>query len=195
MDKAGYACAVGWSASCCVTAYVGNGPFTRPSAPGNLVEAHARIVYTGRTSVLVTVETMDARSRVYTPGAHCIIDFVAVYVSWSLQVVPEWHPSSNADHTRKASPSSGSNSVDICRRPCASMTIRMRAPRRAPRTESNWTSARKRVVVWVSPAGDGGRIPRISCAQLGCLWNVQSAEISFFLVHFAHGVHEGSRLA
>jgi 4-hydroxybenzoyl-CoA thioesterase len=78
---------------------VGNVPFTRPSAPGNLVKVHARIVHTGRTNVLVTVETMDARSRVYTPATHCIIEFVAVYVSWSPRVVPEWHPSSNADHT------------------------------------------------------------------------------------------------
>nr|WP_104177062.1 hypothetical protein [Cryobacterium sp. Y50] len=63
------------------------------------MEVHARILHTGRTSVLVTVETMDARRRVYTPATHCIVDFVTVDVSWSPQVVPEWHPSSNADHT------------------------------------------------------------------------------------------------
>ena len=34
IDKAGYACAVGWSRAYCVTAYVGNVHFTYPVAPG-----------------------------------------------------------------------------------------------------------------------------------------------------------------
>ena len=41
IDKAGYACAVGWSARYCVTAYVGNVHFTRPVSIGDLVEATA----------------------------------------------------------------------------------------------------------------------------------------------------------
>jgi 4-hydroxybenzoyl-CoA thioesterase len=32
IDKAGYACAVGWSGSYCVTAYAGNVRFSRPVA-------------------------------------------------------------------------------------------------------------------------------------------------------------------
>jgi 4-hydroxybenzoyl-CoA thioesterase len=51
IDKAGYACAVGWSASYCVTAYVGNVHFTRPITAGDLIQAHARIIHTGRTSM------------------------------------------------------------------------------------------------------------------------------------------------
>ena len=42
IDKAGYACAVGWSGRYCVTAYVGNVHFTRPVSIGDLVEATAR---------------------------------------------------------------------------------------------------------------------------------------------------------
>ena len=59
IDRAGYACAVGWSSSYCVTAYVGNVNFTRPIAAGDLVEADARIIHTGTSSmqVLVTVST------------------------------------------------------------------------------------------------------------------------------------------
>lgn len=43
IDKAGYACAAGFSSSYCVTAYVGNVHFTRPILPGNLIEARDRI--------------------------------------------------------------------------------------------------------------------------------------------------------
>jgi 4-hydroxybenzoyl-CoA thioesterase len=101
IDKAGYACAVGWSDSYCVTAYVGNVHFTRPIAPGNLVEVHARIVHTGRTSmhVLVTVETTDVRRRHYTPATHCIIVFVAVDDTGTPQTVPVWEADSDSDRT------------------------------------------------------------------------------------------------
>ena len=34
IDKAGYACAVGWSAHYCVTAYIGDVHFTRPVRSG-----------------------------------------------------------------------------------------------------------------------------------------------------------------
>ena len=99
IDKAGYACAVGWSASYCVTAYVGNVHFTRPIKPGRLVEVHARIIHTGRTSmhVLVTVETTDVRERRYFPATHCILVFVAIDETGHPHTVPEWHPRSEAD--------------------------------------------------------------------------------------------------
>lgn len=47
IDKAAYACAVGWSGSYCVTAYVGNIKFTRSIESGHLVEVEARLVHTG----------------------------------------------------------------------------------------------------------------------------------------------------
>lgn len=99
IDKAGYACAVGWSASYCVTAYVGNVHFTRPIKPGRLVEVHARIIHTGRTSmhVLVTVETTDVRERRYSPATHCILVFVAIDETGHPHTVPEWRPRSEAD--------------------------------------------------------------------------------------------------
>ncbi|MBC7443722.1 MAG: acyl-CoA thioesterase [Ramlibacter sp.] len=99
IDKAAYACAVGWSASDTVTAYVGNVHFTRPIKPGNLVEVHARIIHTGRTSmhVLVTVETTDVRAREYSPATHCILVFVAVDDAGKPQEVPVWTPHSDVD--------------------------------------------------------------------------------------------------
>ena len=47
IDKAGYACAVGWSAHYCVTAYIGDVHFTRPVHSGELVEVTARLCTPG----------------------------------------------------------------------------------------------------------------------------------------------------
>jgi 4-hydroxybenzoyl-CoA thioesterase len=99
IDRAGYACAVGWSSSYCVTAYVGNVHFTRAIASGELIEARARIIQTGRTSmqVLVTVSAADVRTREYEPATHCILVFVAVDDSGRPREVPAWQPASESD--------------------------------------------------------------------------------------------------
>ena len=101
IDKAGYACAVGWSSSYCVTAYVGNVHYTRPIGAGDLVEAHARIIHTGRTSmqVLVVIEAADVQSRASTPATHCILVFVAVDDEGTPREVPRWSPSTDEDRT------------------------------------------------------------------------------------------------
>ncbi|QJU54920.1 acyl-CoA thioesterase [Herbiconiux sp. KACC 21604] len=99
IDKAGFACAVGWSASYCVTAYVGNVHFTRPIAAGDMIEARARVIQTGRTSmqVLVTVGAADVRSREFTPATHCLLVFVAVDAEGTPQEVPAWTPVTEGD--------------------------------------------------------------------------------------------------
>jgi acyl-CoA hydrolase len=99
IDHAGYACAVGWSAGYCVTAYVGNVHFTRPIAPGDLIQAHARIIHTGRSSmqVLVVIEAADVHTRVYTRATHCILVFVAVDAEGSPREVPAWSPRTAED--------------------------------------------------------------------------------------------------
>jgi 4-hydroxybenzoyl-CoA thioesterase len=104
IDKAGYACAVGWSSSYCVTAYVGNVHFTRPIASGEIIEAHARIIHTGRTSmqVLVTVAAADVRSRDFVPATHCILVFVAVDDTGRPQEVPHWSPTTSSDRMLNA---------------------------------------------------------------------------------------------
>jgi acyl-CoA hydrolase len=95
IDKAGYACAVGWSSSYCVTAYVGNVHFTRPISAGDLVEATARIIHTGRSSmqVLVTVGAADVRTREFRAALDCILVFVAVDDERRPVSVPPWTPS------------------------------------------------------------------------------------------------------
>ncbi|MDY0911498.1 acyl-CoA thioesterase [Rathayibacter festucae] len=94
IDKAGYACAVGWSGGYCVTAYVGNVHFTRPIAVGNLIEARAQVIHTGRTSmhVLVRVAQADPRTGRYEEATHCLLIFVAVDEEKRPRPVPEWSP-------------------------------------------------------------------------------------------------------
>ncbi|MBM6623389.1 acyl-CoA thioesterase [Micrococcaceae bacterium RIT802] len=95
IDKAGYACAVGYSGGYCVTAYVGNVHFTRPIRNGDLIEVTARIVHTGRSSmqVVVTVDAADVRERVFRPAMDCILAFVAMDEQRRPTPVPHWEPS------------------------------------------------------------------------------------------------------
>jgi acyl-CoA hydrolase len=101
IDKAGYACAVGWSSSYCVTAYVGDVHFTRPIQAGSIVQAHARIIHTGRTSmhVFVSIDTADARDRAFVNATHCVLVFVAVDDSGTPQPVPHWEPWGDGQRT------------------------------------------------------------------------------------------------
>ena len=101
IDKAGYVCAVGWSSTYCVTAYVGNVHFTRPVRPGHLMEATAQIVHTGRTSmqVLVRLTSTDIRHDDPQQAMHCLLVFVAVDAAGHPVTVPQWSPQNDADRT------------------------------------------------------------------------------------------------
>lgn len=80
IDHAGYTCASAWSGCYCVTAHVGSVSFVRPVHIGNLVEARARIVHTGRTSMHITVDVSagDPRYGTMEKTTHCVMIFVAV---------------------------------------------------------------------------------------------------------------------
>jgi 4-hydroxybenzoyl-CoA thioesterase len=80
IDKAGYAAAAGWSGTYSVTAYVGNVRFARPVEVGDLVEATARVIHTGTTSmhILVTVAAGNPKDVDLKPTTDCIMVFVAV---------------------------------------------------------------------------------------------------------------------
>lgn len=99
IDKAGYACAVGWSGAYCVTAYVGNVRHRRPIPPGSLIEVQARIIHTGRTSmhVVVTVSSAEVSTRAYTPATTCVLIFVAKGADGRPTPVPPWTPVSRSD--------------------------------------------------------------------------------------------------
>jgi acyl-CoA hydrolase len=97
IDKAGYACAVGWSAHYCVTAYVGDVHFTRPVAIGELVEVSAKLIHTGRSSmhILVTVSSADPKDGTFTEATRCLTIFVAVDASRRPVQVPSWQPATD----------------------------------------------------------------------------------------------------
>lgn len=98
IDRAGYACAVGWSSSYCVTAYVGNVHFAHPIRSGQLIEVQARIIQTGRTSmqVLVTVGARDLAQSAFRLSMHCLLVFVAMDDGRPVEV-PAWTPQTDAD--------------------------------------------------------------------------------------------------
>jgi acyl-CoA hydrolase len=99
IDQAAFACASQWSASYCVTVYVGGIRFLDPIQIGELVKVDAEIIYTGRTSMHISV---DVRSRAVRSGkfhktTHCVIVFVAVDEAGNPQPVPTWDPKDEED--------------------------------------------------------------------------------------------------
>ncbi len=99
IDLAGYSCAVGWSGQYCVTVYVGGIRFYKPVMIGNLVEVHARLIHTGKTSmhIAVDVQAGDPKDRCFTRTTHCIIIFVAIDENSRPTAVPSWVPQSEED--------------------------------------------------------------------------------------------------
>jgi acyl-CoA hydrolase len=105
IDKAGYAAAVGWGGTYCVTAYVGNVRFTKPVAVGHLVEATASLVHTGRSSmhILVSVSSGDPRDGSLEPATECLMVFVAIDADRHSVAVPVWEPLNEIDRERQTS--------------------------------------------------------------------------------------------
>lgn len=95
IDKVAYAAAAQWSGCYCVTAYVGNIHLDRPIAVGELVELHAKLVHTGRTSmhILVSVYSTDPTRQKPVQMAQCLTIFVAVDDERRTVAVPQWEPS------------------------------------------------------------------------------------------------------
>jgi len=80
IDETAYGCAAAWSGRYCVTVSVGNIHFHRPILVGDLVELHARVVATGRTSmhIHVTVQAGDPKSGESRQTTDCMVVMVAV---------------------------------------------------------------------------------------------------------------------
>lgn len=80
IDEAGYACATSWSKRYCVTVFVGGIRFHRPIMIGDLVEVEARLAYTGKTSMNISVEVRsgDMKSGQMAKTTECLIVFVSV---------------------------------------------------------------------------------------------------------------------
>ena len=99
IDQAGYACAGHWSGGYCVTVYVGGIRFLQPIHIGNLVEVQAKVIYTGRTSMHISVDVMASAPQddEMTKTTHCIIIFVAVDKDGKPQPTPQWIPMTDED--------------------------------------------------------------------------------------------------
>ncbi len=80
IDEAGYACATSWAKRYCVTVYLGSIRFHRPIMIGDLVEVEARMAYTGKTSMNISVEVRsgDLKGGQMVRTTECLIVFVAV---------------------------------------------------------------------------------------------------------------------
>ncbi|WP_052640250.1 acyl-CoA thioesterase [Zavarzinella formosa] len=103
IDQAGYACAVGWSGSYCVTVYVGGIRFLKPVLIGHMVEVKARVIHTGRTSMHIAVDVRagDPRGGERTHTTHCVIIFVAVNDKGETVPVPSWTPETEEDRSQE----------------------------------------------------------------------------------------------
>ena len=103
IDKAGYACAVAWRGSYSVTAYVGNVSFTRPVQVGDIVEAAARIVQTGRSSmnILVTVRSGTIASTLLNQSTECLLILPTTDANGRPTPVATWTAATEEDHQRQ----------------------------------------------------------------------------------------------
>jgi acyl-CoA hydrolase len=94
IDEAGYACATSWAKRYCVTVYVGGIRFHRPIMIGDLVEVEAKLAYTGKTSMNISVEVRsgDMKGGHLETTTECLIVFVSVDSHGRPMPVPEWKP-------------------------------------------------------------------------------------------------------
>ena len=99
IDLAGFACASGWSGSYCVTVYVGGIRFERPIMIGSLVEARAKVVLTGSSSMHIAVDVYSRglRETEWARTTHCLIVFVALDEAGKPHPVPSWLPETDED--------------------------------------------------------------------------------------------------
>ena len=99
IDQAGYACAAGWSGQYCVAVYVSGIGFRRPVPIGNMVEVHAKLIYTGKTSMHIAVDVSagDPKGYLYAQTTHCIIVFVAVDDKGAPVEIERWEPETEED--------------------------------------------------------------------------------------------------
>ena len=99
IDEAGYACATRWTKRYCVTVSVGSIRFQRPIMIGDLVEVEARLAYTGKTSMNISVEVRagDIKVGQMEKITECVVVFVAVDPGGKALPVDTWQPETPGD--------------------------------------------------------------------------------------------------
>jgi len=99
IDEAGYACATSWARRYCVTVSVGSIRFLRPIMIGDLIEVQARLAYTGKTSMNISVEVRagDMKLGQMEKITDCVVVFVAVDLDGTALPAPAWNPETPGD--------------------------------------------------------------------------------------------------
>ncbi len=99
IDQTAYACAAGWSKNYCVTVYVGGIRFLKPIKIGDIVKVHAKIIFTGDTSIhiAVNVKSHSTTQDEFILNTQCIIIFVALDKAGQIISVPKWIPETEKD--------------------------------------------------------------------------------------------------
>lgn len=94
IDQAGFTCAANWSGQYCVTVYVGGIRFYKPIAIGDLVEISASIIYTGTTSMHISIHVYagSPRQQKKEKTTHCVMVFAAIDEQGETVPVPKWTP-------------------------------------------------------------------------------------------------------
>ena len=92
IDEAGYACATRWAKRCCVAVSVGSIRFQHPVMVGDLVEAEARLAYTGTASMNISVDvrSSDIKTGQMKAITECLMVFVALDAEGKTIPVPAW---------------------------------------------------------------------------------------------------------
>ena len=103
IDKAAHAAAAQWCGGHCVAASVGTLHLDRPIGVGEVVDVHASLVYTGRSSmhILVTVCSSDPTRAKAVQSSQCPIIFVGVDDTGNPVVVPRWTPTTMLELQRQ----------------------------------------------------------------------------------------------
>jgi acyl-CoA hydrolase len=98
IDEAAYVCASGWSRIKSIAAYSG-GMFYRPILIGHIVEVDARLLYTGRSSMHVSVHVRsgDPKASDMQLATHRLTVFVAVNEHNRPIPIPRWQPRLDED--------------------------------------------------------------------------------------------------
>lgn len=99
IDLAAYGCAAGWSGQYCITAYVGGMHFVKPILIGDMVEVTAKVIYTGKTSMHLSIDVKAGAPTAEERHlcTHCIAVMVAMDDQGKPTPVPEWVPTTETD--------------------------------------------------------------------------------------------------
>ncbi|HET7267570.1 MAG TPA: acyl-CoA thioesterase [Oleiagrimonas sp.] len=104
IDQAGYAAAVGWAGTYCVTVAVEGVQFVRPILIGDLVSVRARLAHTGTSSMhfAVDVSARNLETGDERLATSCVIVFVALDAADGKPTqVPAWEPHDELDQSER----------------------------------------------------------------------------------------------